>query len=74
MAKDTTKIDVGIKQCKDCEYYLKCEECSYRGFYRATVKEIIVAAYSKLAKAIIEDYPDMEYYLYGTIEELAGAE
>ena len=39
-----------------------------------TVKEITVKAYSKLAKTTLKDYPDMEYYLYGTIEEMVGAE
>lgn len=70
MAKDKIEVGVVVKQCKDCEYNLKCDDCFYRDFAKTTVKEIIFKAYLKLAKTICEDYPEMRYYLDATIEEL----
>lgn len=61
-----TKHDILLDQAD--ELHKKLEIATH------TVKEITVKAYSKLAKTILEDYPDMEYYLNGTIEELVGAE
>ena len=76
-------------KCSECVYQKRYEELAENHDFlleqadelhekleiaTRTVKEITIKAYSKLAKAIIKDYPDMQYYLDGTIEELGGAD
>jgi hypothetical protein len=54
--KNTIKCDFGIKSCEKCEYFLRCEECSYN---KIDISNLIQEEKYKARKEILKEFQEL---------------